>query len=255
MSKIYLTHDNGARPFKVELNYKNKIINVFNNNNGIKLYLFNYTNIWIGKSPKTEATIFSGGYGTKFDGNSILIETSNLQYIYIGEMIFSFKSITPIKKYLSPVGNNDVPYPYAIDIKGYIYLMIENVILKPHQKTKDLLCKNNDPYNVYYNLNLISKSENKPNENEFNYDITHLIIGEKNEGNFYNFRYNPEPKKEYERLRKINCEVGEQISILTSKKKFIKISKEKFVDINKKWGKIYGFQKIKNKKILVKRDW
>jgi hypothetical protein len=163
MKSIYYTHDNGGRPFKVEINEdKNKhVVDVYGNYQesktyNKKVYSTKYTNIWVGKSPKIEMTLFSGGYGKKFEGNSILVETGNLEYVFIGEKIFSFTSIAPIKTYVSPVGNNNVPYPYAVDSDGYIYLMIENVIIHPNEKTKDLLNKSDEPYSVYYKISHIS---------------------------------------------------------------------------------------------------
>ena len=61
-----------------------------------------------------------------------MICVSGDKYIYIGSEIYSFTTgngkENAIVKYISPIGNNDVPYPYAISGK-YTYLMIEDVIL------------------------------------------------------------------------------------------------------------------------------
>ena len=62
-------------------------------------------------------TEYSGGYGDEFDGNSILVHISENKYVYIGSSIYSFESQAKIIRYISPVGNSDVPYPYAIDEK------------------------------------------------------------------------------------------------------------------------------------------
>ena len=61
-------------------------------------------------------------------GNSILLQTGKNKYVYIGDGIRSFttKNGDVIKKYYSPVGNNEVPYPYAIGDK-YVYIMLHNV--------------------------------------------------------------------------------------------------------------------------------
>lgn len=239
MLKTYYTHDNGNRPFKVDINNIDNKISVYDNENNKLLYSTKYTKIWIGKSPKIKMTIFSKGYGKAFDGNSILIEINNLEYVFIGKLIFSFKSFSPINHFVSPVGNNDYPYPYAIDSNNLYYLLIENVVIKSH--------KVDDPYDVYYKLKKISESSNKPPKEYFNYDIIGLIIGKDQ----YNFNFSPIPNKEYDRLIKINDNKNEKIFIINSNKKKIKISKKDFIDINKKWGKFYGFQKIKKYSIII----
>lgn len=70
-------------------------------------------------------TRFSGGVGSKFDGNSILLHLDDLRYVYIGSEIYEFTAKEEITKYYSPIGNNDVPYPVAIS-KNYIYFMSGN---------------------------------------------------------------------------------------------------------------------------------
>lgn len=46
-------------------------------------------------------------------------------------------------KFASPVGNSDVPYPYAVDRNGSYYLLIEGVVL--HR-----VPPSSDPYDWYY---------------------------------------------------------------------------------------------------------
>lgn len=297
MKSIYYTHDNGGRPFKVEINEDKPVVDVYDNYEesktyNKKLYSTKYTNIWVGKSPKIEMTLFSDGYGKKFDGNSILVETCNLEYVFIGEKIFSFTSIAPIKTYVSPVGNSDVPYPYAIDSEGYLYLLIENVIVHPNQKTENLFKKSEEPYTVYYKLQKISKSIIKLRKDEFDYDIKHLVVGdeikmEKKElvrivhvgskkksnksklsktkkaskasklvnvlTNAYGFNYVVNPEEDYERIRRFNKKSGESLYIQTSDNKMKKISKKEYVNIMEKWGKIFGMQKLIEPKVIIKR--
>jgi hypothetical protein len=297
MTNIYYIHDNGGRPYKVEIDNNKTILNVFDNYEDSKTYKKNiysskYSNIWVGKSPKIEMTEYSGGYGKKFDGNTILIEIGNLQYVYIGEQILSFKSISPIKKYISPVGNNDVPYPYAIDSEGYMYLLIENVIVHPNQKTENLFKKSEEPYGIYYKLQNISESIIKLRKDEFDYDIKHLVVGDeikmekrelvrvvhvgskkksnKTKGsktkktskasrlvniytNVYSFTYHSNPEEDYERIRRFNKKSGESLYIQTSDNKMKKISKKEYLTIMEKWGNIFGIQKLIEPKVIVKR--
>lgn len=82
--------------------------------------------VFVGKSPLNEMTRFSGGHGSDFDGNSILVQLSPNEYIYVGVTIDSFTPVSPIQTYVSPVGNSCVPYPYAIDTEGRVYFFAGN---------------------------------------------------------------------------------------------------------------------------------
>ncbi len=48
-------------------------------------------NVFVGKSPKNRMTIFSGGYGSKFIGNTILVDVKNNEYVFISNIIYKFK--------------------------------------------------------------------------------------------------------------------------------------------------------------------
>ena len=78
-----------------------------------------------------------------FDGNSLLLKKSKNQYIFVGGNIFSFESEAEISRYSSPVGNSDVPYPFAVDTEGRNYLLINNVVLNTVPEGKD-------PYEHFY---------------------------------------------------------------------------------------------------------
>lgn len=69
--------------------------------------------VFIGQSHKNEMTTFSGGYGDKWDGNSILLRIDKLKYVHIGVEVYEFDTSEEIIEYVSSVGNNCVPYPYA----------------------------------------------------------------------------------------------------------------------------------------------
>lgn len=181
--ETYYIHDNGGRPFKVtiEPNKSNLYIaNVYkitgngNEDENDIDFRTQYENnpiltitsdqVFIGKSPKNKTTEFSGGYGSEFDGNTILLhlfandenKSTNLTYIAIAERIFSFKAKEAIVSYVSIVGNNDVPYPYAVDQNGNIYLLLENVILNNTINTSENLQNYDDWYDYYYDYNLIT---------------------------------------------------------------------------------------------------
>lgn len=101
--------------------------------------------VFIGKSPLNAMTRFSGGYGRNLDGNSILLHLSGLTYVFIGWMIQQFQAIAPIVKYVSPVGNSSVPYPFAIDSEKRFYFMIENQYIDQVPKEYQP-----DPYDYLY---------------------------------------------------------------------------------------------------------
>jgi hypothetical protein len=135
-SKKYEIHDNGRRPFFVEITGKSvsvlknmnswekvddKFINIHNPPKD--LFTVKADEIFIGKKSPT------GGYdGLKSkdaEGNSILLRIGS-KYRYIGEEIYDFSPVKgdTIVNYYSDIGNNDVPYPYAIG-KTHIYIMLD----------------------------------------------------------------------------------------------------------------------------------
>ena len=88
MTKTYLIHDNGGRPFLVYVagnkvwiykHSKEIIVEDQKDFDNPKYYTelvkeYNAKQVFIGKSPKNELTMYSGGHGSKFTGNSILFK-------------------------------------------------------------------------------------------------------------------------------------------------------------------------------------
>ena len=200
MTQEYLTHDNGSRPFKVVIADGNvkiytRIPNSIEEFNSEPYLTYDPLQIFIGKSPLNEMTDFSGGWGPEFDGNSILLKTNDLKYIFIGHKIFSFKPQGEIIKFVSPVGNNDVPYPYAIDTNDNFYLLIENVIVKNIPENAQA-----DPHYYYYDRTLITENigtipPKQPIVKNFRQIREFFISGDQ-----YTLRYNPHPSANYDRL-------------------------------------------------------
>lgn len=94
---------------------------IFNNLIGT----YNPISIFIGKSSLNDMTNFSGGHGDKYDGNSILLrigDKTEFRYLFIGSDIYEFTTDEIITKYVSSVGNNQVPYPYA-ESENWCYCM------------------------------------------------------------------------------------------------------------------------------------
>ena len=239
--KTYYVLDNGGRPFKVDIEGNNikiyKFVKFISNSNDIvysktpTLIFNNVNNIFIGKSPKNAMTTYSGGYGKTFDGNTILLNIKDNKYVYIGPSIFSFQSESEIIKYVSPVGNSGVPYPYALDKNNNNYLMIEDVMVKN-------VPKNIDPYNYYFKK---SKNINK---------MYNLHIGK----NDYNVGYTPRPKDDYLRISKFK-DFGSGIKIIHKDGKEQKLGMKEYIKLMNDYGKRNGLSPIKYVKKLHDKLW
>jgi len=241
----YLIHDNGSRPFKVEI-LNDKIVNIYNNYTEQLLFTYMPEKIFIGRSPKIPTTEYSGGYGPEFDGNSILLKMTGLNYIYIGERIYEFTALAEIIKYISVLGNSDVPYPWAIDDRGNHYLMIENVILSdvPHNVT--------DTYHYYYDIHLITADRGcipptypttKKIKNFQN--IESYMIGDKR----FTLRYKPNPEDNYDRIMNDPYFEGGPIYIIKTNNTKIKLNKTQYVKLMKDFGKRINAKKLEIKMI------
>jgi hypothetical protein len=162
----YLIHDNRGRPFQVfieddgeviikTLKKKYKIclvralslitcehaINAFGEikpndfTKVVKRYK-NVERVFIGKDKIN---------GRVNDGNSILLKLKGNRYATIfGSSIYEFSTSEPITRYLSPVGNNDVPYPVAFS-KNYVYFMHGTKMDKKTLKSYDKHALTPDP--------------------------------------------------------------------------------------------------------------
>jgi hypothetical protein len=122
-TRTYYIHDNGARNLKVKVTGKLVFIYVCTSSN-YESYepVLNYSTepIFTFKCKK----VFVGREKTGTEaGNSMLLQTEDNDYVHIGTDIYSFRTSEPIVKYVSDVGNNDVPYPYAMT-KTKVYFML-----------------------------------------------------------------------------------------------------------------------------------
>ena len=236
--KSYYVLDNAERPFKVDIENNNVIvykIEYISNSNDIKyakepiLIFNNVNNIFIGKSPKNAMTTYSGGHGKKFDGNTILLNIKDKKYVFIGLNIFSFIAEYDIIKYVSPVGNSGVPYPYAVDKNNNFYLMIEDVMIKN-------IPKNINPYYYYFN---ISRNVNK---------MYNWYIGKN--GAYYS--YTPRPKEDYLRISKFK-DFGNGIKIIHKDGKEQKLGLKEYIKFMNEYGKKNNLSPLRYVKLLHDR--
>ena len=260
--KHYLIHDNGGRPFALYISPKHDSVSIYKypkeyfepsgNYFTDKTYVKYYSelvkkikckDVFIGISPKNSMTEFGKGYGKKFDGNTNLVKISDKRYVYVGESIFEFESLNKIVEYHSPVGNNDVPYPYAIDEKGNYYLMLDKVIVKFPEKVED-------PYDTYWNSGLMTTdlSFNPPKEPVYpNFQkINKFFIFELGKKEPYTLRHTTEPSKEYDRITK---DIGKPITIEYTDGTEKDLSKKDYIKLMKDFGKLLNSKSFKIKLI------
>jgi hypothetical protein len=126
--KQYETHDNGGRPFLVIDSGKD--IKVYRQvwdkekekHSPVKeVFRTFYKKLFVGKDPENLPA---------YNGNSLLAKINNTKYIFIGHEVkeFTTEEDDEIEKFVSPVGNSDVPYPYAIG-KENTYFILENKVI------------------------------------------------------------------------------------------------------------------------------
>jgi hypothetical protein len=235
--KYYLTHDNHSRPFCVYID--NNDVHVFKLDDS-DLDSENYTTfvssftakeIFIGKSPLNETTKYSAGHGPTFDGNSILLKIDTHEYVFIGDMIFSFKAKNEIVTFVSPVGNNDVPYPYAIDSENNYYFLLgrNGGVIK---STND-----SEPYDYYYAvLNHIGESEH----------VECIYIGEEK----FKITSDANPEKYYDSLVK---RIGGPIYIKYKGEEERIISKNEYVQLLNNYNEKVGLTPLSDFKVIQKK--
>ena len=89
------------------------------------LFTFQAKNVFIGKSkfcPMTESSCAANN-SFEFDGNTLLVECENNEYVYIsGLEITKFKIDDKILDYISPMGNNMIPHAIMIG-ERYTYFL------------------------------------------------------------------------------------------------------------------------------------
>lgn len=145
----YEIHDNGGRPFLVEDHggkvtvYRQEFDEATETYSvGKKVLESAYKKLFVGTDPLKASPYWS----PKFRGNSLLLHVAGTKYIFIGAQIYSFQTLggEAIRAFYSPVGNSDVPYPYAVGEKN-TYLLLENVTV-PNEE----LDLKRDAYSQYY---------------------------------------------------------------------------------------------------------
>jgi hypothetical protein len=135
----YLVHNNSGRPYGVVVNDSDPLhlsVDVYDRYSNFK----HVTNI---KALRVMIGLdrASGLSQAKSRGNTILLQVPSKKgnkYVIIGgsSLIRTFNTDQQVTRYESPIGNSDVPYPYAIT-KDWIYIIMSEGVRIP--KTEALV--------------------------------------------------------------------------------------------------------------------
>ena len=157
---IYITDDNGGKPFLVEHN-GNKVRLFIKSRkyrdldfdeqerieNKIKSYKLLYTDLVKEYNNVKKFFIGRDYSGYKMHGNSVLFELPGNRYVHVGREIYEFTTDEPVEAYHSYMGNNDVPYPVTLTNKD-AYFMLDYVYVPRSEFPKGINW--NDAYNAFY---------------------------------------------------------------------------------------------------------
>jgi hypothetical protein len=242
------THDNGGRMFRVELlgDFVHVWRLTYDEDTGdhrvdgpMVWYAHRPSRVFPGRSPKNAFTEFGGGHGDRFYGNSVLVEfptpdDDGFRYALIGRSItrIDVPDGARVEIFMSPVGNNDVPYPYAVDSLGRTHLFLENVTLDPAAADE----YGDDPYTYYYDVGRIPPR--KPIVDRFD-GINRFFLG----GEPCTMRYAPDAVAEYAR---ITSRFG-QVEVSNDSSGFPRraLNEADYVDLMRRFGKVAGFSHLR----------
>jgi hypothetical protein len=188
MEEQYDIHNNGGRPYTVKVCRNKNFFEIYENIYtkrkllGKKIiYCNNYINIFIGDNcgkHVDDRFCLPGGFSL---GNSILVKVGVKKdlnrYLYIGDHVYFFYTDEEITFYCSPIGRNDVPYPYAVS-NSKIYFLIEDPLqvekkdfhseedyydqlYESHRNRLEILNSNKNWFSKQYNIFKIEKKKVK----------------------------------------------------------------------------------------------
>jgi hypothetical protein len=144
-------HDNGGRPFHVNIDGGEVQVRLRKSTD--IAHRFHPKRVWVAEG---EAYRFSHPNGETYPegvafppldsakGNTLLLEDADGSYIHIGPRIVRFKSDEPIEEFRSPLGNSNVPYPFASTSKHTLLFGLGKVLCAPKTDTED-------PWGLHFN--------------------------------------------------------------------------------------------------------
>ena len=156
----------------MQYNYRSRHLVVINGNAYFSVYKtekykfdqpflsFQAKNTFIGKSKICSMTEFSGALNNRnFDGNTILLEWEDSKYVYSsGLEIFEFRTSDKIIDYISLMGNNMIPYVFAVGSRYTYFISTHYKFIENAKIEEGSLIKSSsdslDPFDYH-----LSKSE------------------------------------------------------------------------------------------------
>ena len=259
MSKTYFVHANGGRPFKVVLKDVQGKVNVDVMKQKTDFKGYDTTPCWSALSeevfvanhdtiPKVGKPKWRGGDPLKVCatvGHVVVVKTSHLKYVVVGSTIQEFKTLAPVTRIESYVGNSDVPYPCVVDEEHNVYLLLESVVMK--HVTKKQVEPFGDVYGFYY-----TKCHLCAHKHGVGFEGIQTFYVNNNLSLMY---FAPFPKQEYKRLTskemlKDNPNQGQDKTLhntlaIKVNNKVSAISERDYVAVMKRFAQVMNFQGFK----------
>jgi len=158
MVKVYYTHANYDRPFKVEVD--STTVTIYERTKEeIKEEIKKYSKLFkkykveevhIGKSKAGKGADHTKAGEKHFVGNSIILKLKD-KYIFIGHEIYEFTMpYDEIVKYYSLIGNNDVPYPVIVGKNNVYFMLDKKYVSRDKFPSKMSSLEWQDAYSLFY---------------------------------------------------------------------------------------------------------
>lgn len=158
--RAYRTHDNGGSPYQVVVGRDRVSVYELDRSFDEDVYLSRVLEVRRPLAVHPGTWRGRGGYESPSPkGNSVLIQGRGATCIFVGHLLFRFSLVDEFVKFVSPLGNNDVPYPWLVGSR-FVYLLLEedgaNTVRKG--ETADVVrvpreeANLADPWGQYYQL-------------------------------------------------------------------------------------------------------
>ena len=170
-SKVYYIHDNGSKPYRVQVSgksveiYKGAYRRDVLDTRAIDYETMDYDKLFkkltvkeviVGKSP---CVPMADACGASEDGNTVLLHVSGKKYMHVGHDIFEFTVEDEVDAYYSLIGNNDVPYPVLVGTQNVYFMLDHKVMPRTAFKGKMGVAEWADAYRFFYGMRDLETGE------------------------------------------------------------------------------------------------
>jgi hypothetical protein len=124
--RVYRTHDNGGSPYQVVVGRDR--VTVYERDEAFDddVYLSRVLEVVRPLAVHPGTWRGRGGYQSPSPrGNSVLIQVRGATCVFVGHFVFRFSLVDEFVKFVSPLGNSDVPYPWLVGSR-FVYLLLED---------------------------------------------------------------------------------------------------------------------------------